>query len=882
LGLPSGTKLGPYEIQSPLGAGGMGEVYRARDTRLDRSVAIKVLPQQFARDAAMKQRFDREARTISTLNHPNICHLYDVGSQNSTDFLVMELLEGESLSDRLSKGPLPLETALKTAIEIAGALDRAHRAGIVHRDLKPGNIMLTKTGAKLLDFGLAKTAATGTILDSQAVTEATQTSPLTARGSLLGTFQYMSPEQLEGKEADVRSDIFSFGAVLYEMFTGQRAFGGSTPASIIAAVLNSKPKPILGIQPLTPPALDRLVWTCLEKDPELRWQTAYDIKLHLGAIDELGGPAILPSSQRRSLSRTAMVAVAAVLVMTSTIVWWLPRSAVPGAQVHASVLPPEGQQFDPNNFALSPDGSMIAYTTVGQRGGLWIRRLATGKDEQLPGTDPASSPFWSPDSRSIGFFSNSMLRRVDVAGGPAVTLAEVHGERGATWGADGTILFAPDYGKSGLRRVSAEGGPLTAVTQVDAARGEDSHRWPSLLPDGHHVLFFVSSTRTPFGSNPNDNIAGLYLLDLKTGRTSYLTHSDSGAQYAKGYLFYALQHNLVAQAFSSDGRILDAPQPVAEQVRSDANQWHAGFSVSDRLIAWATAPSMTSRLAWFNRDGKEIGTVDVKGSPYVVSLSPDGRKVATSVGQPDGDADVWVYDLVHGGETRLTFSNNVGFAPIWTPDGQAVTYISAERDAGGDEIVSKSSTGLGTEAVVVAHASRVVPNSWSPDGRHLLYMNFAGGRGPRLWVHDIGSNPSDHPLLHTDLSAGEARFSPDGKWIAYSSGYEVYVVPYPSLSTRYAISSSESAQPVWARDGRQLYLIAADGTLMSASLMERSDGLQVGAPRALFQTNIIQVVEAYTQFDVSPDGSRFLINTRVEHDRQPISIIENWISGLKK
>ncbi|HLH06286.1 MAG TPA: protein kinase, partial [Terriglobales bacterium] len=510
----------------------MGEVYRACDTRLDRIVAIKILPAVFARDVNRLARFQQEARVLSALNHPNICHLYDVGSQNGTDFLVMELLEGESLSDRLTKGPLPLETALKTAAEIAEALDRAHRAGIVHRDLKPGNIMLTKTGAKLLDFGLAKPAATGTLLDSQAVTEATQTSALTSQGVLLGTFQYMSPEQIEGREADVRSDIFSFGAVLYEMVTGQRAFGGSTPASVIAAVLTAKPKPILGIQPLTPPALDRLVWTCLEKDPELRWQTAYDIKLHLESIQELGAPAVLSPSQRRNLSKRAVVAVAAVLVIASTILWWLPQSAVPGTQVHSSVLPPEGQQFNPNDFALSPDGSMIAYTTVGQRGGLWIRRLATGKDEQLPGTDPASSPFWSPDSRSIGFFSNSMRRRVDVAGGPAVTLAEVHGERGATWGSDGTILFAPDYGKSGLRRVSTQGGPVTAVTQVDSVRGEDSHRWPFLLPGGRRVLFFVSSTRTPFGSNPNDNIAGLYLLDLKTGRTSYVTHSDSGAQYA--------------------------------------------------------------------------------------------------------------------------------------------------------------------------------------------------------------------------------------------------------------------------------------------------------------------------------------------------------------
>lgn len=323
-------------------------------------------------------------------------------------------------------------------------------------------------------------------------------------------------------------------------------------------------------------------------------------------------------------------------------------------------------------------------------------------------------------------------------------------------------------------------------------------------------------------------------------------------------------------------------------MRYDANRWHAGFSVSDRLIAWTSAPSITSRLAWFNREGKEIGTLDVKGSPSVVSLSPDGTKVTTSVGQPSGETEVWVYNLAQGGETRVTFGNSVAFDPIWTPDGQAVTYVLAERGhgAGSNEIVSKPSAGLGTEAVLVTHAFRVAPTSWSPDGRHLLYMNFAGGKGPRLWVHDTGSNASDHPLFQADLNVGEARFSSDGKWIAYASNenghYEVYVVPYPSLSTRYGISKGEAAQPVWGRDGRQLYFIAAGGMLMSVSLAEWADGLQIGPPRAMFQTNIIQVVEAYTQFDVSPDGSRFLINTHIEHDRQPISIIENWISGLKK
>jgi serine/threonine protein kinase len=888
MSLVAGTRLGPYEIQSLLGAGGMGEVYRARDTRLDRSVAVKVLPQQFARDAAMKQRFDREARTISTLNHPNICHLYDVGSHDGIDFLVMELLDGESLADRLSKGPLPAETMLKTAMEIADALERAHRAGIVHRDLKPGNIMLTRTGAKLLDFGLAKPAAGRSFLDPQTPADATRTSPLTARGSLIGTFQYMSPEQIEGKEADARSDLFSFGAVLYEMATGHRAFTGSTPASVIAAVLSSQPKPIVELQPLTPPAVDRLVGTCLQKDPELRWQSAYDVKLHLGAIRDFGVAAASPAAQAPSLRRWIAGLVAAVLIIASGFSWWLWRSPAPPAQVHSSLLPPQSQQFNPDDFALSPDGSMIAYTTEGQRGGLWLRRLTTGKDEQLTGTESASFPFWSPDSRSIGFFGNAVIRRIDLGGGPAVTVVEAPGLRGASWGADGTIVFSPDFGKSGLRRVSAQGGPVTVVSRVQSARGEDTHRWPFLLPDGRHLVFFMSSSHSLYGSDPNDTVAGIYLLDLKTGATKFLVHSDSGAKVANGYLFYALQQNLVAQKLSPDGRILGSPQPIAEQVQYDANHWLAGFSVSDRLLAWTNAPGITSRLAWFNRDGKEIGTVDVKGSPSVVSLSPDGTKVATSVGQPSGDTEVWVYDLVRGGETRLTFGNGVAFDPIWTRDGQAVTYILAERgrSAGNNEIVSKPSTGLGAESVVIAHAYRVAPNSWSPDGRHLLYMNFAGGKGPRLWVHDIGPNPGDHPLFQADLNVGEARFSPDGKWIAYASSenghYEIYVIPYPSLSTRYSISNVEAAQSVWARDGRQLYFIAADGRLMSVSVAENADGLQIGPPRALFQTNITQAFEAYTQFDVSPDGSRFLINTRVEHERQPIQILDNWISELKK
>ena len=497
--LISGMKLGPYEIKSPLGAGGMGEVYRARDTRLDRTVAIKILPQHLTEKSQAKQRFEREARVISSLQHPNICTLYDVGHQDGTDFLVMEFLEGETLAHRLATGPLPSEQVLKVGIEICEGLEKAHRIGVVHRDLKPGNIMLTKTGAKLLDFGLAKTleetpvASLTALPTTSKVLEGVE-KPVTAEGTIVGTFQYMSPEQLEGKGADARSDIFSLGAVIYEMAAGKRAFDGKSQASVIAAILERDPPPISSLQPMLPPALDHVVKICLAKDPDERWQSVHDVKRQLQWIAVGGSQAQVapPMAAPRKLSQIVAWGVAAIcflaaIVFTSHLLLHAPQ---PTRMVRSSLLPPQNSAFLPYNFAISPDGSRLAFVALDPNGktGLWVRTLSTPGAQQLTGTDGAAFPFWSPDSSSVGFFADSRLKTVDITDGAVQILCDAPLGLGGTWSRDGTIVFAPSlYGP--LNRVPASGGTPTAATKIPHPGSVQSHRWPFFLPDGRHFLY---------------------------------------------------------------------------------------------------------------------------------------------------------------------------------------------------------------------------------------------------------------------------------------------------------------------------------------------------------------------------------------------------------
>src|SRR5580704_8668261 len=546
--LAPGTKLGPYEILSPLGAGGMGEVYRARDTRLDRSVAIKILPAHLSADPARKLRFEREAKTVSALNHPNICSLFDVGSQNGTDFLVMECIEGESLADRLAKGPLPTEQVLRIGREIADALDRAHRSGVVHRDLKPGNIMLTKTGAKLLDFGLAKAAVSPT--SAVTLTAVPASSPVTEHGTIVGTFQYMSPEQVEGKELDGRSDIFSLGAVLYEMLTGKRAFEGKSQLSVASAILEKEPAPIPTIKPLTPRSLDHVVRRCLAKDPDDRWQSARDLALELKSISSAdpsapSSAAALPLTRKRNRRELLAWSFAVLASVAALAVFTFRRpDAAPAFPVFSSIIPPAGTAFEIEGDmgtqpALSPDGSSLVF---GAGGELWLRSLRTGSEHTLPGAHGAQNPFWSPDSLSIGFFTDGKLKTLEVNSGVVRSLCNAPASRGGAWGSSGVILFTPGP-RDVIHQVPVAGGASTPITKLDT-KLHSTHRWPFFLPDGQHFLYVASNH-----SSPQSEQNGIYVASLDGKLNRFLVTSLAGAAYAQGNLLYVRESTLLAQPF---------------------------------------------------------------------------------------------------------------------------------------------------------------------------------------------------------------------------------------------------------------------------------------------------------------------------------------------
>ena len=595
--LESGSKLGPYEILAPLGAGGMGEVYRARDTRLDRTVAIKVLPAELSANLERRQRFEREARIISSLNHPHICALYDVGHQEGVDYLVLEYLEGESLASRLERGPMPIEQVLCFGIEIADALDKAHRQGVTHRDLKPGNIMLTRHRAKLLDFGLAKVLPQPALLQQPSPSPAAPTASLalTAEGTLVGTFHYMAPEQFEGREADARSDIFALGAVLYEMATGRQAFEGKTAASVMAAILEREPQPITATRPLAPPALDRLVETCLAKDPEERWQTAHDVKLQLQWLAEAGSQAAVPvpvTIRQRTREYTAWTAAAVALVAALLLaVVYFRRPPPEAARVlRSSLLPPPNFSFEPYNFTVSPDGTRLAFVAVGPDGTntLWVRALSAPEAQQLNGTEWASFPFWSPDSRRVGFFAQDKLKTVDITGGAIEILCEAPIGRGGTWSRDGTIIFAPSIAGP-LYRISASGAVPTPVTRIPRPGSGQSHRWPSFLPDGKHFLYFVD-----FSAPEDPQRNGIYVGSLDSGEPKLISPELSGnVAYASGNLLYVRNTSLIAQPFSLD-RLETSGPPVAiaqQEVEKEPNFSQSGFSASENgVLIFQSAP----------------------------------------------------------------------------------------------------------------------------------------------------------------------------------------------------------------------------------------------------------------------------------------------------
>src|SRR5229473_1716946 len=786
-----GKRLGPYEILSAIGAGGMGEVFRARDTRLDRIVAIKVLPAHLADDPERRERFEREARTIASLNHPHICVLHDIGRQDGIDFLVMEYLEGETLAQRLLKGPLPLEQVLQYAIEISDALDKAHRKGVTHRDLKPGNIMLTKTGTKLLDFGLAKLKQEVAPANVQLSELPTASDPLTAHGAIVGTLQYLAPEQLEGKEVDARTDIFAFGTVVYEMATSKRAFEGKSQASLIAKILEIDPPPISSLQPMTPPALDRLVKKCLAKEPEKRWQAASDVCDELKWIAEGGsqvGLAMPLVAQRKSRERLALSVVVGLLGTALALAGfeYVRRQAPTPQTMRFFVLPPEtwtlagmGTVTSGSTAALSvsPDGRRIAFVAGGPDGKylLWVRSLDTLTAQALAGTDRASAPFWSPDGTALGFFAGGKLKKIDVMGGPATTLCDAPDNRGGTWNQNGVIVFNP-RNRTALQKVPASGGVPTAATVL--GQGEIGHYRPSFLPDGRHFLYR--------GATGSETSGPIYLGSLDSAERKFLLDADaSNVVYTQGHLLFLREKTLMAQPFDARRLTLTAGAfPIAENIQTQGNYPPSGvFSASENgvLTYQAGAATANSQLVWFDRAGKQIGVLGDPAEYGDLELSRDGRQASVNIPDEAGKGrDIWLYDMARGLRTRFTFDGADESGSIWSPDGSRVVLNS--RRKGHMNLYQKVASGAGPEEVLLEDSLDKLPESWSPDGRFILYSTFGAPTGNDLIVLPLFGDRRPFPFLQTQFNEYDGRFSADGKWVAYSSNesgkYEVYVAPF--------------------------------------------------------------------------------------------------------
>jgi len=858
----------------------MGEVYRARDTRLERTVAIKILPAQFSSEPVRKQRFEREAKTISSLNHPHICTLHDIGHQDGIDYLVMECVEGETLAKRLEKGPLPLDQVLKFGAQIADALDKAHCSGIVHRDLKPGNIMLTPAGAKLLDFGLAKPASP--LATAATLTAAAKQSPVTEQGTIIGTFQFMSPEQVEGKEVDGRSDIFSLGAVLYEMLTGRRAFEGKSQLSVASAILEKEPAPISSVKPMTPPALDHAVKKCLAKPPDERWQSASDLASELMWIAESNGQAAgtafgeAPGKTRR---RAAWL-VAGVLAGAAIVgaVRW-PNSKPPEEAMYF----PAPMLFSARDIAVAPNGhtiAVIAYLESARRNALWIYELGSQSASNLADTEDANFPFWSPDNRSIAFFADGKLKKVEVSGGPVQTVCDAPSGRGGTWNKDGVIVFTPDA-RSGvaLYRVSASGGTVTTVSNLDKSRGELSHRWPMFLPDGTHYLYMA----TNFAGQKS--VDAIFVGSLDSNEKRFVVEATANAAYAApGYLLFYRDKALFAQRFDLQRFALTGePTTILNDIQYQPQVKRAVFGASEKgvLAAQSGMGVALSELLWFDRKGKEVGAVgrpDVYGNVF---LAPNGKSVAVSMTDiASQNTDIWTYDLQRGGAKRLTFDPAADSVPIWSPD--AARLVFASNRTSFNDLHIKNSDGAQEEKSIVHGDIDKFPNDWSRDGKYILYTQDTD-----LWFVTLPELKSSL-FLKAPSVLRNGQFSPDGKWVAYSSNesgkWEIYVTSFPEPRGKWQVSAGGGEQPRWRGDGKELFYISSDGKIMAAPVTTGAN-FDASTPVALFQVTPRQPVPIYDLFvyDVSRDGQRFLINTELKQaGSAPMSIVLNWTAKLNK
>jgi eukaryotic-like serine/threonine-protein kinase len=879
--LTSGTKLGPYEIVAPLGAGGMGEVYRARDTRLGRDVAIKILPQHLMEVADAKQRFEREARAVSSLNHPNICTLHDVGHQDGTDFLVMELLEGETLAKRLEKGPLAGLELLRIAIEIADALEKAHRQGVVHRDLKPGNIMLTKGGAKLMDFGLAKSAVDGAVAApplsslTQSLNPGGQspTEPLTARGTVLGTFQYMSPEQMEGKETDARSDIFSLGAVLYEMATRRRAFDGKTTASVIAAILEREPPAISSVQPMSPPALDRVVKVCLAKEPDERFQSMHDLKLQLEWIRDAGSQAGVPvpvamhrkTRERVAWATAALLAIAAIALAVA----YMQRARAPEPHVIALNMPLT-DMASPPLMALSYDGRYFAYLAQkGDQRVLAIRSMETGAVQDYSEASTADLA-WSPDDRDLFFGMPGKFATLDVNSGVVSGSGVLEQSAlGAVWMPDGTILL---------------GGIFKGILQIDPShtgmqtliRGENNEYFAPVMVDAGHFLFSTANFS-----------AGTFRVMLSTmnGKTvrELPIRSDTPVHYANGYVLFTSSGSLMAQALQPDGS-LGKSFNIVNHLASEPGRFPA-FSVSqDGTIVYESGTAGAEELLLLDRTGKATTLPIGAGSFNNPRFSPEGKFIAYDLIDNSGNRDVWIYNFALQQATRFSLGG-INTDPIWSPDGKEIAYTRVVN--GNFEIVARPANGGTGERVLVRGEKPMFARDWSPDGRFLVLDQYtAGYAAVSVWKVAIaaGSTPSEY-IPGEGFSKAVPRISPDGKWIIYESNEsgqaQIYLESFPERSGKWQVSTGGGMQPRWSGDGRRIYFLSPDNKLMAGEVAFTSPGPQITRISEMFAVPP-SMISGGNPLDVTRDGDHFVLNARRPDSGDTWNVLLNWTALVKK
>ena len=887
MSLTAGSRLGPYEILAPFGAGGLGEVYKARDTRLDRTVAIKLLSSALAADPRFRERFEQEARSISALNHPNICTLYDVGFQDGLEFLVMEFLDGQTLSARLSSSPIPIREVLRIGAEVASALDAAHRRGIVHRDLKPGNIMLTAGGAKLLDFGLAKVGASATAPPDLS----TGLARLTEEGTWLGTFPYMAPEQIEGEAVDARTDIFALGAVLYEMVTGRRAFTGKSHASLMSAILRDEPAPLTQVQPIAPPALDYVVRACLAKNPNDRIQTAHDLALQLRWIaDGVSGASAALDVARRGRSKARLTwmlaAAAAVVVIGGSALGVLRFRQTPRAPaaVQFTIAAPDNALLSaPPQFAVSPDGRLVVFVaSVEGAPKLWVRPLAAATAHVLPGTDGAAAPFWSADNLHVGFFAEGRLKKISLTGDAPVVLCDAPSGRSGAWSPDNVIVFASIGGP--IQKVAAAGGVSAPVTALDVAKGEIGHFLPSFLPDGRHLAFMVTN---------NGNTADLRIGSLDSKETISFGRAQSSAAFGSGYLLFARDGSLVAQPF--DPRTLKTlGDPVLLIDNLGGGPTGASrFSVSEAgVLAYSRAGGgpPTSQLAWLDRSGATLQRVGKPGAYINLGLSPEDQRVAVAmnVGPPINNRDIWILDLTRGATaSRLTDDPGAEGDPIWSPpDGRQLVFNS--NRSGVWSLFQRPSNFSGKDEPLLKVDGNISAPDWSPDGQFIAYSSVGRGTGTDLWVLPLSGDRTPSAFRKTPFNEDDPAFSPDRRWIAYntdSSGRsEVYIQAFPPTATgeQLRVSRDGGWSPRWRRDGKELFFLALDGSMMAVAIGETPSGIQILEPTRLFSTTLLQGA-AHHRYAVSHDGKRFLMPVP---DQRPapssFNVIVDWPATLQK